>query len=55
VYRELLDVDDNTWKRARGWVVRCVYGVPYYRETNPGIVERSWRKLHNLIDEYRGS
>ncbi|MEN3273901.1 MAG: hypothetical protein V7636_2662 [Actinomycetota bacterium] len=55
VYRELLDVDDDTWARARGWVVRGVYGIPYYRETNPGIVERGWRRLHNVMDEYRGS
>ena len=54
VYRELLDVDDDTWRRARGWAVRSVYGIPYYRDTNPGIVERAWRRLRGVIDEHRG-
>jgi aminoglycoside phosphotransferase (APT) family kinase protein len=52
VLRSELDVDDATWARARGWAITAVYGIPYYRETNPGIVERSWRRLHNVIDEY---
>ena len=55
VYRDLLDVDDATWTRARGWVARAAYGIAYYRDTNPDIVERSWRRLHNVIDEYRES
>jgi aminoglycoside phosphotransferase (APT) family kinase protein len=53
VYRAELDVDDATWARGRGWAIRAVYGIPYYRETNPGIVERAWRRLHNVIDDVR--
>jgi aminoglycoside phosphotransferase (APT) family kinase protein len=52
VLRRELDVDDATWARARGWAITALYGIPYYRETNPGIVERSWRRLRNVIDEY---
>jgi aminoglycoside phosphotransferase (APT) family kinase protein len=55
VFRDQLDVDDATWARARGWAITAVYGIPYYRETNPGIVERSWRRLANVIEEYAGS
>jgi aminoglycoside phosphotransferase (APT) family kinase protein len=47
-----LDVDDDTWLRCVGWAIRSVYGIPYYRETNPGIVERAWRRLHNVIAAY---
>lgn len=53
--RRELDVDDATWARARGWAITAVYGIPYYRETNPGIVERSWRRLTNVIEECRAA
>ena len=38
--RDVLDVDAATWRRARGWALS--FGVmvfPYYRDTNPGLVE----------------
>jgi aminoglycoside phosphotransferase (APT) family kinase protein len=37
-YREALDVDDDTWERGKGWVLTGVYGIPYYRDTNPLLV-----------------
>lgn len=52
-YRAALDVDDATWARARGWAVRSVFGIPYYRDSNPGIVERARRRLANVIEEYQ--
>ncbi|MDJ0960202.1 MAG: aminoglycoside phosphotransferase family protein [Acidimicrobiia bacterium] len=39
-FRTALDVDDATWRRAHGWALS--FGVmvfPYYRQTNPGLVE----------------
>lgn len=39
-FRAALDVDEATWRRAHGWAVS--FGVmvfPYYRDTNPGLVE----------------
>lgn len=47
-----LDIDDHTRARSIGWAIRSVYGIPYYRETNPGIVERAWRRLHNVLEEH---
>lgn len=52
LYREALGVDDATWARGRGWAIKAVYGIPYYLDTNPGIVERARRRLANVIDEY---
>lgn len=51
-FRRELDVDDATWARARGWAITAAYGIPYYRETNPGIVERSRRRLANVTEEW---
>lgn len=53
IYRDALDVDDATWRRARGWAIKAVYGIPYYEKTNPGIVARSRRRLENVIADWR--
>jgi len=50
-FRDALDVDDDTWARGRGWAVKSVYGIVYYRDTNPGIVARCRRRLTALLDE----
>jgi aminoglycoside phosphotransferase (APT) family kinase protein len=54
-FRDALAPDDATWRRGRGWAVRCVYGLVYYRETNAGIVARCQRRLRALIDEYEAA
>ena len=51
-FRDALAPDDATWTRARGWAVKCVYGLVYYRDTNPGIVARCRRRLAALLEEY---
>jgi aminoglycoside phosphotransferase (APT) family kinase protein len=38
VYREELEVSDAEWARGKGWVVTGVFGIPYYRDTNPVLV-----------------
>ena len=52
-YRAALNVDDATWRRARGWAIKAVYGIPYYERTNPGIVTRARRRLTNVIADWR--
>jgi len=47
VFREAMQVDDGTWRRGRGWALRAVGALPYYRETNPGIVARA---RHSIIE-----
>ncbi len=47
--RHLPDVDDATWARARAWAVcAAVLALPYYRDTEPVIVARSWRIVRAL-------
>ena len=48
-YRVALGVDDATWARGRGWAVTSVYGMVYYRDTNPGIVARCRRRLAAVL------
>ena len=38
VYRKALGIDDATWARGKGWVLTGVFGIPYYRDTNPMLV-----------------
>jgi aminoglycoside phosphotransferase (APT) family kinase protein len=50
VFRELLEVDDATWARARGWAVsQAMIALPYYLHTYPAIVEQAWRWLAEVL------
>jgi aminoglycoside phosphotransferase (APT) family kinase protein len=50
VYRAALDVDDETWERARGYALhQAVMLIPYYRETNPGLARLGVRTLSEIF------
>ncbi|MDT7539943.1 MAG: hypothetical protein QOI82_3528 [Actinomycetota bacterium] len=43
-------VDEPTRLRGRAWAVSAaVNAIPYYRDTNPDIVERSWRTIRAVL------
>jgi aminoglycoside phosphotransferase (APT) family kinase protein len=44
-FRAATEADDASWLRARGWAtMSAVMALPYYRDTNPGMVrEARWR------------
>lgn len=49
-FRAALDVDDDTWERARGIALhQAVQIIPYYRDTNPGFVELARRTVEQVI------
>jgi aminoglycoside phosphotransferase (APT) family kinase protein len=51
-YRELLDVDDATWERARGYALtQAALIVPYYRETNPRFTDMALRTLREVVTD----
>ena len=50
VYRDALDIDDATWERGRGWVLTGVFGVPYYRDTNPVLVADKIRSITAVLE-----
>jgi aminoglycoside phosphotransferase (APT) family kinase protein len=57
VFREALDVDDDTWNRARGFALhQAAMIIPYYAETNPGFVALAKRTVEEVLaDSSTGS
>jgi aminoglycoside phosphotransferase (APT) family kinase protein/RimJ/RimL family protein N-acetyltransferase len=49
VYREELAVGDAEWARGKGWVVTGVFGIPYYRYTNPILVADKLRAIDAVL------
>ena len=49
VYREELGVADAEWARGKGWVVTGVFGIGYYRYTNPVLVAGVRRALEAVL------
>ena len=55
VFRDALAVDDAAWRRARGWAISgSLIALPYYMNTNPGIVAQSWRTLREAVADHPG-
>jgi aminoglycoside phosphotransferase (APT) family kinase protein len=51
-YRRDLDVDDAGWLRGRGWAIaQAVIALPYYWETNQGMVRQGRRALAELLGD----
>ena len=42
-------MDDAEWARGKGWVVTGVFGIPYYRYTNPVLVAGVLRALDAVL------
>ncbi|GAC1316750.1 MAG: hypothetical protein NVSMB16_13480 [Acidimicrobiales bacterium] len=52
-YRDTLGVDDAAWERGKGWVLTGVFGIPYYRDTNPVLVANAVRAIKAVLDDSR--
>jgi len=50
-YRDAVGFDDAEWARAKGWVLQGVYGIVYYRDTNPGLVAAQIRGIEAVLSE----
>lgn len=49
-FRKAIGADDAMWERGRGWALStAVIALPYYLETNPGMVAMARRKLVELF------
>jgi aminoglycoside phosphotransferase (APT) family kinase protein len=48
-YRDALAIDDATWERGKGWVLSGVFGIPYYRDTNPALVANVIRAIEAVL------
>jgi aminoglycoside phosphotransferase (APT) family kinase protein len=50
VFRAVLDVDDGTWDRAGGFALhQAALIIPYYGETNPGLVASARRTVEEVL------
>lgn len=51
-YRSALNVDDETWRRARGFALhQAVIAIPYYAETNPRFASLAQRTVEQVLVE----
>ena len=50
-YREALRIDDATWERGKGWVLTGVFGIPYYRDTNPVLVADKVAAIEAVLED----
>ncbi len=48
-YRDALGIDDAAWERGKGWVLAGVFGIPYYRGTNPALVANAIRAIEAVL------
>jgi aminoglycoside phosphotransferase (APT) family kinase protein len=53
-FRAALAPDDATWARGRGWALSCaIIALPYYIDTNPGLVAISRHSIAAVLEELR--
>lgn len=49
-YRAELEVDNASWLRGRGWALcQAVVALPYYWDTNPGIIRQASHALAQVL------
>jgi aminoglycoside phosphotransferase (APT) family kinase protein len=49
-YRAELEADDASWLRGRGWsLFQAVVALPYYWDTNPGMIRQAWHALAEVL------
>ena len=52
VFRAVLQVDDATWARGRGWALSFgLIALPYYQTTNPVLAEIARRAINEALDD----
>jgi hypothetical protein len=49
-FRDELAVDDASWLRGRGWALfQAVVALPYYWDTNPGMVRQASHAVAQVL------
>lgn len=53
-FRQVLDVDEGTWRRARGYALhQALLIIPYYSKTNPEFVSMAKRTVAEVFSEFK--
>jgi aminoglycoside phosphotransferase (APT) family kinase protein len=56
VFRAVLQVDDATWVRGRGWALSVgLIALPYYKSTNPILAGIARRAIDEVLADYEGN
>jgi aminoglycoside phosphotransferase (APT) family kinase protein len=50
-FREAFHADEATWLRARGWAIKAVGLIPYYRHTNRFMFDEGMRTVNEILAE----
>jgi aminoglycoside phosphotransferase (APT) family kinase protein len=54
-FRAEMDVDEASWLRGRGWALyQAVMALPYYWDTNPGIIRQASHALAHVLADSGG-
>ncbi|MCI0554994.1 MAG: phosphotransferase, partial [Anaerolineae bacterium] len=54
IFRQALNVDDDTWSRARGYALhQALMIIPYYPKTNPEFVTMAKRIVEEILTELK--
>lgn len=53
-YQTALAIDDAAWARGKGWVITGVFGLDYYRRTNPVLVANARRGIDAVLADQAG-
>jgi aminoglycoside phosphotransferase (APT) family kinase protein len=54
VFRTVLQVDDATWARGRGWALSVgLIALPYYQSTNPVLAGIARRAIDEVLTDHR--
>jgi len=54
-FRQALDVDHDTWSRARGYALhQALMIIPYYPKTNPEFVTMAKRTVKEILTDFQG-
>ena len=55
IFRGALDVDKDTWSRARGYALhQALMIIPYYPESNPEFVAMAKRTVNEVLADSSG-
>jgi aminoglycoside phosphotransferase (APT) family kinase protein len=55
-FRAALHADDASWARGRGWALAiALVAMPYYRDTNPPLVERARRVVDAVLADHKAN
>lgn len=53
VFRSILQIDDATWARGRGWALSVgLFALPYYKNTNPVLASIAQHTINEVLADY---